>query len=85
MPTVVSQYQPIWNTLKEKHTAKLVAPQAYHRRIIKAVTKRKDVDLGYKFLCSQQDKKAILRTSISGNTITFTLEFQYFLNSTGAY
>lgn len=85
MKPVVSQYQPIWNTLKEKHTAKLVAPQAFHRRIIKAVTKRKDVDLGYKFQCSQQDKKAFLYHTSEGNTLTFTIKFRYFLNSTGAY
>lgn len=83
--TVPSRYQPIWNLLKEKHVAELVAPAALHRRIIKAVIKRKDVDLTYKFLCAEQHRKAKLSYTVEGNKITFRLFFLPYFNSIGAY
>lgn len=82
---VPSRYQPIWDQLKEKHKAELVAPVVLHRRIIKAVTKRKNIDLTYKFLCSEQYKKAVLKYEIQDNKIKFTLVFLPYINSIGAY
>jgi len=82
---IPSRYQPIWDTLKQKHVAKLVAPEVLHRRIIKAVTKRKNVDLAYKVLCGEQHRKAVLNHSTEGNTITFSLTFIPYYNATGAY
>lgn len=82
---VPSRYQPIWDLLKEKHHAELVAPVVLHRRIIKAVTKRKNIDLAYKFLCSEQYKKAVLKYSVEGNTIKFKIVFLPYIHATGAY
>lgn len=80
-----SKYQPIWELIKKDHTAKVVAVSRLHPRIIKAVTKRKDLDTAYKFECGEQHRKAVLSASIEGNTITFYLKFQPYYNSLGAY
>lgn len=82
---VPSRYQPIWDQLKEKHKAELVAPVVLHRRIIKAVTKRKNIDLTYKFLCSEQFKKAVLKYEIDDTKITFRIIFLPYIHATGAY
>ena len=82
---VPSKYQPIWNQLKQKHIVSLVAPPIIHKRIIKAVIRRKDLDIAYKFECAELHKRAKLYHSIEGNTITFILKFIPYLNSTGAY
>jgi hypothetical protein len=68
-----SRYQPIWDALKAQGQCRIVAPLPLHRRIIKAVIKRKDEDLGYKLELSEKYKKAKLAYKIEGNTITFTL------------
>ena len=82
---VPSKYQPIWNAIKQNKTATIVAPQILRRRIIKAVIKRKDIDIAYKFLCAEKHYKAKLLYKIEGNTIQFTLITQSYLNSLGAY
>lgn len=83
--TVPSRYQPIWDTLKKNNHAKLVAPVVLHRRIIKAVIKRKDVDLAFKVECGEQHRKAKLGYRVAGNAIEFYLTYLPYLNSTGAY
>jgi hypothetical protein len=70
-----SKYLPIWDTLKVKGTCVLVVPLAYQRRVIKAVIKRKDEDLGYKLLMSEAYKKVKLSYKIEGTVITFNLKF----------
>lgn len=86
--TVPSSYQPIWDTLKEKHQARLVAPMALHTRIFDAVRKRKNLDLAYKLQCSDQFKSARLVRSTDPehpNILILELKFFYHLHTTGAY
>jgi hypothetical protein len=70
-----SKYQPIWNQIKQQGSCKIVAPTILHRRIIKAVIKRKDEDLGFKLLTSEAYKKAKLTYKRDGNTIHFVLTY----------
>ena len=69
------QYTPIWNEIKIKGFCDVSTHRAYHRRIIKAVVKEKDLDLGYKLECSERypPQIAVLRSSRSGSIIKFTL------------
>jgi len=77
------QYEPIWNRLKSlpKDEAKtkgvsITAPAQLHRRIIKAVIKEKDIDLGYKLLLKEnEDRTAKLVILRRGGFVTFKLEF----------
>jgi hypothetical protein len=69
------QYEPVWIAIKTQSHCEISAHRAYHRRIIKAVVKEKDMDLGYKLECTERypPVQAVLRTSRSGSIIKFTL------------
>lgn len=82
---IPSRYQPIWDTIKQTGVATIVAQPHLHKRIIKAVIRRKDIDLTYKFICAESHKKAKLTYEIEGNTVKFTLKFYPYINSLGAY
>ena len=76
------QYEEIWSRLKElpaKEAAEVgisvTAPRVIHARIIKAVTKEKWKDLGYKILLD--DKRAVLTHYRKNAIITFYLNFTY--------
>lgn len=80
--TLMRQYETIWHRLKnlpaneaEKVGVSVAAPRPLHGRIIKAVTKEKWKDLGYKILLD--DKRAILSHSRQNAIITFYLSFTY--------
>ena len=72
-----SEYTPLWEALKASNkTPKQVsvaANKALHPRIIKAVIKRKLLDIGFKL--SIEPMKAILYPVRDGSKITFILEF----------
>ncbi len=71
-----SRYSPIWETLKVNGECRITATPALHPRIIKAVIKRKNVDIAYKhtLLSESIPKKAKLQYHIQGSLITFTLD-----------
>lgn len=69
------QYTPIWNEIKINGCCDISTHRAYHKRVIKAVVKEKDLDLGYKLECTERypPVQAVLRSSRSGSVIKFTL------------
>lgn len=67
----MSMYDSAWNELKTKQTCSLVVNRHLHARIIKAVIKRKWLDIAYKV--SIEPKISHLTYQKSGNTITFHL------------
>ena len=69
------KYEPIWTTLKQKGSCKIVAPAFNHKKIIKMVIKEKYKDIQYK-LENQIDgnNKKVLAYIVEGNTISFTLK-----------
>ena len=72
-----SEYTPIWNALKASDKVpkqvSITANRLLHPRIIKAVTKRKWLDLGYKLQI--EPRHSILTHTCNGSTITFFLTF----------
>ena len=72
-----SEYDPIWTGLKasEKKPKQfsITANKALHPRIIKAISKRKNLDVGYKI--ELEPKKALLSHSRDGSKLTFYLTF----------
>ena len=71
----VSKYSKIWQAIKESQSGVVsvaVLPEL-HSRVIKAVLKRKDLDLGYKVIQAESGKAMILRAKSNGSVITFTL------------
>ena len=77
-----SEYDPIWNALKASDKVpkqvSITANRLLHPRIVKAVTKRKWLDLGYKIQI--EPKTAIMTHKSSGSILTFFLT--YHLNHT---
>lgn len=69
------QYEPIWNQIKLNGFCDVSTHRAYHARIIKAVTKEKDMDLGYKLECTEHYPpiQAVLKSKRSGSVISFRL------------
>lgn len=69
------QYEPIWNQIKTESYCEISAHRAYHRRIIKAVVKEKDLDLGYKLECSERTPPvfALMKSTRSGSVIRFSI------------
>lgn len=77
-----SQYLPIWNKLKADRKVSVALPPPLHRRLIKAVIKRKDRDLAHKFLLSEEGKRQYLSYTIVDSVIHFKLS-TYYLNGLG--
>ena len=67
------KYQPIWEELKETNIISLAADPSLHDRIIMAVIKEKNKDLGWKLLVSERGKRLRLKSKVDGKLITFTL------------
>lgn len=67
-----SQYAPIWEKLKKDKQVSITANRALHSRILKAVTKLKWLDLGYKIEIDPDH--AILSHSRNYAILTFVLE-----------
>lgn len=65
-------YQPVWIKLKRDKVVRVTANKCLHPRIIKAVTKEKWMDTGYKI--ELEPKYALLSHEIVGSIITFRLE-----------
>ena len=57
--TIMRLYEPIWQELKKKGSVRLAVPRAIHRRVIKAVLKEKNMDIGFKY--EMLEKKIRLR------------------------
>lgn len=67
-----SMYSPIWEKLKQDKVVSITTNRRLHSRIIKAVIKRKWLDLGYKLKIAP--KTAIITTSHNNSILTFHLE-----------
>lgn len=74
-----SEYTPLWEAIKASNKSpkqvSIAANRALHPRIIKAIIKRKWLDLGFKIQLEDSKKKAILYHVREGSKLTFILEF----------
>lgn len=67
------KYQAIWEAIKENGKASLIAEASLHERIVHAVRKEKNIDLGWKLLSAELGKKYYLYDKSEGATLYFTL------------
>lgn len=76
---IESEYTPLWEAIKASTKSpkqvSIAANRALHPRIIKAIIKRKWLDLGFKIMLSDTEQKAILYNVRDGSKLTFILEF----------
>ena len=72
------QYEPIWNEIKLQGLCNISAHSAFHKRIIKAVVKEKDLDLGFKLELAERKPPeiAVLKSSRKGSVIKFTVIYK---------
>ena len=66
-----SEYDPIWSKLKTDKVVKVTANRLLHPRIVKAVKKRKWLDIAYKL--ETDPVVETLSHSIDGSVIIFRL------------
>lgn len=66
-------YEPVWSRLKRDKVVSITANRLLHARIIKAVTKEKWLDLGFKMEIAPRIAK--LTSTVQGSIITFKLDF----------
>jgi len=68
-------YEPIWIQLKSAGKVRIAAPPALHKRIIKAVTKEKWLDMGWKLELDEAGRKLpTLEYKREDKFIVFTLK-----------
>jgi len=73
------QYEAIWLKLKNDTKVRIAAPAALHRRIVKAVTKEKDMDVVYKMEMIGKNLRVYLKHESDGGVLRFWLEKKYTL------
>lgn len=69
----VRRHEPIWTLLKSTHIASVAVQPKLQARVIKAVTKEKCSDLGWKLMEAEKGKQWKLLHEIGKDLITFTL------------
>lgn len=69
------KYQPLWEQIKKdpNQSVSIAADTEIHSRIIKAVTKEKNNDLGWKYMMAEAGKRYKLQYNVSGSLIMFYL------------
>ena len=75
-----SRYLPIWIELKQHGICRITAPPHFHKRLIKAVKKRRDKDLAFLYNLQEDNKKHTIKYSIDGSVIIFTLKIELSLH-----
>jgi len=65
------QYTPIWIALKKDKVVSITTNRRFHPRIIKAVSKEKWMDIGYKII--SDPLMAVLEHTSNGAVLTFRL------------
>jgi hypothetical protein len=68
-----SRYLPIWLQLKEKGECKITAPPQFHKRIVKALKKRRDKDTLFLYQLAESNRKHTIKYKINGTVIHFRL------------
>ena len=68
-----SKYLPIWKQLKDTGSCRITAPPIYHKKIIKAVKKRRDKDLAFLYQLQEDHRKHKIKYTINGSVIEFIL------------
>jgi len=69
-----SRYNPVWEILKKDNTVAIAAMPQLHKRVIKAVLKRKNLDIAFKFSQAELGYRCKIEYQITGNTIIFSLK-----------
>ena len=67
------KYSPVWKKIKEDGFVEISAHKAYHRRIIKAIAKEKDLDLLFKM--ESLERIPPIRTIVYSKSVGSVIRF----------
>lgn len=73
-----SRYTPLWERIKKDGKATITCNPEHFKRVIKAVQKRKNLDLGYKIQLGERGKVAVVVATpdpLIPNRLHFKLTF----------
>ena len=70
---MAKKYEPIWKELRDNLVVSIAAPIPLHRKIIKEVIRVKDLDVMFKYECSEKRIRYVLTYRREGAKITFCL------------
>lgn len=70
----VSRYAQVWEILKKEKKVELIIVPTLRGRIIKAVKKRRDLDLAYRLTLADEHKKEWVRWTYKNGKLTLTLQ-----------
>lgn len=73
-PVRGSRYAMIWYKLKQGEEVKLSTPKEFHRKLRNAIVKRKNKDIGYKFLMAEANRRPVLKFKYEGNILIVRLD-----------
>ena len=66
-------YEPIWDQLKLTQFCATEVPKHLHARVLKAVTKEKNIDVAFKDLMDSHNRTFVLETRIENKIMIFRL------------
>lgn len=69
----MSKYKIIWETLKKDKVITLKVQPKWHKRIIKAISRIKDEDVGFKLESAERNKKYRLKYKVKEVEIKINL------------
>ena len=72
-PVRGSRYAMIWYKLKQGEEVRISTPREFHRKLRNAIVKRKNKDIGYKFLMADANRRPVLQFKSEGNIFTVRL------------
>jgi len=72
-PVRGSRYAIIWYKLKQGEEVNLSTPREFHRKLRNAIVKRKNKDIGFKFLMAENNRRHVLSFHSEGNILTVKL------------
>lgn len=73
-PVRGSRYAIIWYKLKQGEEVRISTPREFHRKLRNAIVKRKNKDIGYKFLMAEANKRPLLQFRAEGNIFIVRLK-----------
>lgn len=79
-PTQVSRYTPLWESLKTDGKLSLLVLPQLKNRIIKAIRKKRDTDLGFRYSLAEKEMRAQILWSYKGNTLNAELVYTKILS-----
>lgn len=75
----VSRYTPLWESLKKDGKLSLLVFPPLKNRLIKAIRKKRDTDLAFRYELSERNMRAVIHWTYKNNILNARLEYSRLL------